>query len=192
MTPRKPGTSESGRFNQHTAPEVTREYILQRLFRRVIYRPGDCWGWKGGKWAGYGRISIAGEGRLAHRLMFEATFRALAPAEQVDHLCRTEECICPAHLEAVTSQVNVLRGTSPFAKLARRESCDCGLAFSIKPDGYRVCMPCRRRRAADHTKKLREEQSERGERFRARRLRYNDELREKRARLRGQGEVTLG
>src|SRR5258708_7661032 len=42
---------------------------------------------------------------------------------ELDHTCRNRNCINPAHLEAVTHRVNVLRGHGISAMYARRICC---------------------------------------------------------------------
>jgi hypothetical protein len=65
----------------------------------------------------------------------------------IDHLCRVRHCVNPAHLEAVSERVNILRGNGAGARNARKTHCVKGHAFT--PDnlyrdyqGYRRCRRC--------------------------------------------------
>lgn len=54
----------------------------------------------------------------AHRLSYELFVGPIPDGYELDHLCRNRGCVNPAHLEAVTHRVNVLRG---LAALPREE-----------------------------------------------------------------------
>lgn len=116
---------------------------------------GPCWIWtlKPTNW-GYGRFIVAEGSRskqvLAHRFSYESQVGPVADGFELDHLCRNRRCVKPAHLEAVTHQVNVLRGESPAAIAARRPHCTNGhdwsdpAVFYVTPEGIRQCRVCQR------------------------------------------------
>lgn len=73
-----------------------------------------CWIWKGPVAPnGYGqmpsRANEYGE-RLAHRASYRFHVGPIPDGLEIDHLCRVRCCVNPAHLEAVTHSVNILRG----------------------------------------------------------------------------------
>lgn len=112
---------------------------------------GDCWVWTGIKiWGGYGRIKIAGENVLAHRLAY-AMCSGFVGTATIDHLCRNRICVRPSHLEAVSFAENVRRGEGYAAINARRTHCTKGhplsgpnLRIYKRKDGRsaRICRKC--------------------------------------------------
>lgn len=69
-----------------------------------------CWEWTGAKNSvGYGCASFAGVVQLTHRISYACFIGPIPKGLQVDHLCRMILCCNPAHLEAVTQQVNASR-----------------------------------------------------------------------------------
>lgn len=70
-----------------------------------------CWIWQGTKAPnGYGRLTVRGETKSAHRLYWEERYGRIPPGMTLDHLCRQRACVNPDHLEVVTARVNVQRG----------------------------------------------------------------------------------
>jgi hypothetical protein len=108
-----------------------------------------CWLWTSEvNRQGYGRVRWEGTKLLAHRVAYEATRGPIATGLVIDHLCRTRHCVNPDHLEAVTQQENILRGTGPTANNAAKEACKNGHPFvgeNIRPKGSgRECATCNR------------------------------------------------
>ncbi len=67
----------------------------------------ECWLWLGTKNdQGYGMFKH----QRTHRLAYEMWNGPLIKGLEIDHLCRTHDCINPDHLEQVTHQVNCQRG----------------------------------------------------------------------------------
>lgn len=95
---------------------------------------------------GYGRF---GDQR-AHRVSYEWEFGPIPDGLQIDHLCRNRACILPEHLEAVTQQENMRRGTLHLVYEARRTATHCvhGHAFdqanTYPYRGARQCLACKR------------------------------------------------
>jgi len=74
-----------------------------------VWTGGLTYDWRGGNRAGYGRFSIGGKPKLAHRVAYEL-FRGPIPDGMVlDHTCERKSCVNPDHLEPVSSRENVLR-----------------------------------------------------------------------------------
>lgn len=113
---------------------------------------GDCWEWQGtSSQGGYGMAWVAVRKRMGywHRMNYEYFVGPIADGLQIDHLCRNPPCCNPAHLEAVTPQVNTLRGNSPAAQQARQTHCKNGHPFAgenllLTKSGRRSCRTCNR------------------------------------------------
>ncbi len=73
-----------------------------------------CWLWLActGK-DGYGYVRYNGRRRAAHIVSYLIFMGPIPEGLELDHLCRVRNCINPAHLEAVTRKINVLRGNGP-------------------------------------------------------------------------------
>jgi hypothetical protein len=85
--------------------------VDERLWAKV---EGDdyigCWNWTGSvNEKGYGRLSVNGKPRRAHRLAYEHMIGEIPQGLELDHLCKNRRCVNPWHLEPVTHLVNVAR-----------------------------------------------------------------------------------
>jgi len=126
---------------------------------------GPCWVWTGTlSWQGYGHILIEGRMRRAHRVAYEMLIGPAPDGLDLDHLCRVRHCVNPAHLEAVTHQVNMLRGDTWAAANAAKTHCVHGHEFTeentyITPQGGRSCRTCRRKRLVELRKRRRQQKS---------------------------------
>lgn len=126
--------------------------MTDRLWNRVDRSAGDdeCWPWTGStNGFGYGRLSLGGRYVYAHRVAYECEVGEIPEGLVLDHLCRNRLCCNPAHLEAVTHRVNILRGTSPAAARAAADFCHRGHPFDetntyVRPSGQRTCITCQR------------------------------------------------
>lgn len=73
--------------------------------------PTPCWIRRGFvNNMGYSRVTIAGKSWYAHRAMYEQVIGPIPEGMDLDHLCRTTNCINPDHLEPVTRAKNLQRG----------------------------------------------------------------------------------
>lgn len=61
---------------------------------------------------GYGRKSIKGKRKLAHRYVYELICGNIPEGKQLDHLCRNKMCVNVDHLEIVNNQENCRRRSS--------------------------------------------------------------------------------
>ena len=109
--------------------------------------PTECWQWKGGTTGrGYGSFWDGARYTGAHRIAYSFAKGPIPEGLQIDHLCRNKLCVNPAHLEAVTQKVNVLRGIGITAQNAKKTHCVNGHEFTKKNtmqwSGGRACKAC--------------------------------------------------
>lgn len=74
-----------------------------------------CWNWQGSihKRTGYGQYSSPDTSeRQAHRAIYERLRGPIPDGLELDHLCRNRSCVNPDHLDPVTREVNIRRGTA--------------------------------------------------------------------------------
>jgi len=118
----------------------------------------DCWEWTGTtRQNGYGCLTREGRNVRAHRVAYELERGPIPDGLVLDHLCRNRACCNPAHLEAVTQQVNILRGVGAGARNAQKTHCDRGHELSgdnlILSRSWRECRACQKqpRTASERT-----------------------------------------
>lgn len=142
----------------------TKEHILSRM----EVRDDGCWQWTlTPKDNGYGlfyahiarRLNGKSIHRYAHRVACELWNGPIPDGYEVDHLCRNTLCVNPAHLEAVTRQVNLLRGNTIAARNAAKTNCPSGHAYDEANTYWfgnaRQCRACGRRLAQRKREALR-------------------------------------
>lgn len=105
---------------------------VEERFWAKVDKTETCWLWTAGRNRdGYGLFSSQRGGqRSAHRIAYEWERGPIPDGLQIDHLCRVTSCVNPAHLEAVTGRVNMLRGFAPPAINARKTHCINGHEFT--------------------------------------------------------------
>ena len=139
------------RWRRHGSPYITKHLpeIADRFWSKVN-RTGSCWLWIGAVHSGgYGVFGI-GDGTkttYAHRWAYETLVGPIPDGLEVDHLCRTRNCVRVDHLELVTHKENILRGVGGPAINAAKTHCLYGHAFRfpnvyIDERGWRHCRTC--------------------------------------------------
>lgn len=77
----------------------------------------DCWLWTAGtNGDGYGSFSIERRSRGAHRVAYLSIRGPIPEGLELDHLCRTRNCVNPWHLQPVPRKTNILRGDGLAAR----------------------------------------------------------------------------
>lgn len=128
-------------------------------FDERVRKTEDHWVWTGhvNKQDGYGRFKPHHDinSQLAHVLAYERWVGPIPEDFVVDHIghpFQLRRCVRPDHLEAISKPENTRRGISPAGENSRKTHCsNCGLPLAgdnlkITPQGWRVCLNCRRRR----------------------------------------------
>lgn len=129
---------------------VSQEAILHILWKKSEPTMCGCWVWTGAVTAaGYGVTQIDYAIDYVHRIAYRTLKGPIPENLQIDHKCRVRACWNPAHLEAVSQRVNLLRGNSRSAINARKTHCQNGHSLSgnnliREPNGGRRCLECRR------------------------------------------------
>lgn len=141
---------------------MARKSAAERFWSKVnkegpvpSYAPdlGPCWLWTRATGAEeYGVFRVDGRLVYAHRWAYADCVKPIPNGMQLDHLCRVHSCVNPTHLEVETQRVNILRGTSPSARHARRAKCPAGHDYDhVEMKAGRVrarrCLTCRRAQA---------------------------------------------
>lgn len=130
------------------------ELLEAKFWARVVPMMDDrgCWEWSGALHPqGYTQFWVPGERipRKGHRASYEIHKGPIPDGLEIDHLCRNRGCVNPNHLEAVTHQVNMLRGETVAAFSARKTTCKMGHTFdwvnSYSKRGCRTCHNARQR-----------------------------------------------
>lgn len=145
------------RWKIHRDPFITlaKRYksIAQKLIEHTSFPENldECWLWRGQRQkTGHGKFYWKGKYTSAHRAMYKQFVSSDIDGLDVDHLCKNPPCVNLSHLEAVTSRINTLRGSSPSAVNALKTHCLNGHEFTAENTKFkgrhRTCITCRRAR----------------------------------------------
>lgn len=138
--------------------------LEQQLLERIVIDDNGCWLWTSTisraprNCGGYGKHGKD----YAHRLAYESWVGPIPLGTEIDHLCRVRRCIRPSHLEAVTRQVNLLRGQTFAAGHAAKTHCPAGHEYtpentSLSAKNQRTCRTCHARHERNRKARLRGE-----------------------------------
>lgn len=122
---------------------VSHNRIKLILFKTMRNGRG-CWIWQGETIErGYGRVRVNGRKQLVHRVVFEYFNGTIPEGLVLDHTCRTQLCVNPAHLEPVTQAENVRRG---YEARGLPTMCKNGHSYTegntYMHEGKRICRTC--------------------------------------------------
>ena len=141
--------------------------MMRLTVRRVPLDPSaPCVPWPGNRSPeGYGRVMVDGAVKYVHRLTYQLHVGPIPRGWEIDHVCHGaalargecaagpcehRACRQPAHLEAVTSRENSMRGGHPLFSIARSDVCGRGHDMTDpsnaiqRSDGRRRCRQCTR------------------------------------------------
>lgn len=107
---------------------------ISRFEAKVHREPSGCWRWLATTSSGYGIFSLKIDGRWraikAHRVSYTVARGEIPAGLELDHLCRNRWCVNPEHLEAVTTQINTIRGNGATGRNARKTHCPSGHEYT--------------------------------------------------------------
>lgn len=124
------------------------EKAVKRFESYYSLNDKGCWQWEGStNHLGYGVFYYRRKVVKSHRFSYELHKEKIPTGLVIDHLCRNRGCVNPEHMEAVTQQENILRGTGPTALNARKTHCKRGHELSplnkVGKPSWRDCTTCR-------------------------------------------------
>jgi len=146
---RSDGIRESWRRRLRMTDDEKERRLLPRLLSKILIDSSGCWLWNGSiSPEGYARIAVLGKPEYAHIVLYMRMVGTIPCGLELDHLCRVRHCVNPAHLEPVTSRVNMLRGVGVTAIRAKQTHCKRGHEFNTEntgraANGTRYCRICR-------------------------------------------------
>ena len=118
---------------------------VQRFMQRVDVTP-ECWLMSGSQAGGYVQFQYQGKRIMSHRFAYIAFEGGIPDELEIDHLCRTKNCVNPDHLEPVTTRENLRRDPNNLSTInASKAECVRGHDFSdsyLMPNGERRCLHC--------------------------------------------------
>ena len=123
------------------------------FWNKISINHQGCWIWLGARdKQGYGRLARKGKNHYVHRYVWKTLVGELT-AESLDHLCRTQPCCNPHHLDPCSKVENARRGKNVITSINKNKThCIRGHEFN-KANTYlyangtqRACRACRKSR----------------------------------------------
>lgn len=131
----------------------------ERFWEKVTEGENGCWLWSGAlDRGGYGSFGVhRGPVVRAHRWAYESMVGEIPWGLQLDHLCRTRNCVNPYHCDPATNRVNARRGKSLKSECVNGHSLADVEPRLKQGRMVKVCMPCQRDRQAAYRSRNRQE-----------------------------------
>lgn len=121
-----------------------------RFWEKVEFTP-SCWIWTGATDGhGYGHLTLHSVSLKAYRVAYEFVRGGIPQGLELDHTCENKLCVNPAHLEAVTHQVNIARATVTGYCMRGHEFTPENTVVNSQKHGTRTCRICRREREVSY------------------------------------------
>lgn len=103
---------EAGTYMKYVTGHQTRQSGSMFEYVNAGYKT-PCWIWNLGlNRGGYAVIYSNGKSNSGHKHFYELVNGPVPDGLHLDHLCRNRACVRPDHLDTVTPNVNVLRGSN--------------------------------------------------------------------------------
>ncbi len=137
-------------------------YLLWRIAAHVQTAETGCWLWMGAlEQREYGIFWVNCKRVSAHRFSYQTSKGPIPEGLELDHLCRVHCCVNPDHLEAVTHQENVRRGTAgEWFGLRQKAKTHCpqghpydGHNLVVTIHGERTCRSCHNSRVKEASRR---------------------------------------
>ena len=111
------------------------EVEIGRFFAKVDKLKSGCWVWKGSTVRGrsglrYGQFWHGKKLHIAHRISYQHNVAPIPEGLTIDHVCRNTLCVNPNHLRVLSLRDNILAGTGPTARNAKKTHCPQGHPLS--------------------------------------------------------------
>lgn len=101
----------------------------------------DCILGRGLQGNGYARVTIGGERKLAHRVVWEQEYGPISSDHHVHHRCGNRACVNVEHLELLTAVEHTKLHNPPLAEPKCGHGPD---SWQTRSDGKRDCRVCHR------------------------------------------------
>jgi len=120
----------------------------QERYNAQTDKSGDCWLWMGRLSAGdrYASFMVEGRNVKVHRWVYEQEVGPIPDGMQIDHMCGVTGCVRPDHLRVVTPAENARAHWREQRGVCRNGHPMTDDNVTVRPNGSRCCLTCRRER----------------------------------------------
>ena len=111
--------------------------VAGRFWDKVKPAPAfDCWEWTATKDKGYGRVSVGGVPKGAHRVAWEILRGPIPPGLTIEHECKNPGCVNPWHMDLWPQWKNSAGATNQNV-----EKTHCVRDHEFTPENTRTLPP---------------------------------------------------